>query len=523
MVPVRGSRAWCPLVAPPTTPSPHPTRAPLRPLPVLDPLSQIAHHGARLVALDWLARLSAARAAYAEAVQADPAVDDGALDGMATEAPAVDAVHDARVALRRLRATLATYREPLALRVGRRARAALQRLSEVTGALRDRDVQCAWLAAEGASLPPEAHAEATALHLVLRREALALRATVAEAFRDEFDRTAHRVRRRLQHYTLTGDTAHPLPWRPYAWALADAITEDMDHLVRDLLAAADNERAALHRLRLGFKRQRALLVPFIDRHPAIAAWVQQATNGQSALGTLRDLVVLREVAIQADAPALAAALPDLIAAQASNLHGAAWLQRDTVERLVTEAASALRTLGGPAGATAAAPAPIPAGVPLEIERKWLLHGLPPVAAKAPAIRIEQGWLPGVALRERLRRTVAVDGTETLTRTVKLGPAAARIEVEDPTSPTLFTALWPLTASARIRKRRHLVAAGDRRWEIDVFLDRDLVLAEIELAALDEPVTVPDWLAPFVVREVTDDPTYLNVSMARPDPALDPAR
>ncbi|MEI6741367.1 MAG: CHAD domain-containing protein [Gemmatimonadaceae bacterium] len=499
-------------------------------LPPLDPLQQVAHQGARMVALDWLQRLIASRTAFVEAVRAEADALQGVHEGVASGAPAVDALHDARVALRRLRATLATYRVPLDLRVGRRARTALRQLSAATGALRDRDVQGAWLAAEGPGLPPEAQTEAVALATVLRREALQQRDQVAEAFHRDFDRTVQRVQRRLQRYTLACDVGHILPWQPYAWALADALLDEGLTLVRHVVAVGDNERAALHRMRLGLKRHRALLAPFADRHPAITAWLQLATEGQDALGTLRDLVVLRDVAIQTEAPALEAALTDLIATQGASIRTAAWLQRETVTHQIAAAAEALRTLGtaGNAGSRETnphhdLPAGVPAGVPLEIERKWLLHGLPPVAAKAPVIRIEQGWLPGTALRERLRRTVAADGTETLTRTVKLGPAAARIEVEEPTTPALFAALWPLTAAARIRKRRHLVAAGDRTWEIDVFLDRDLVLAEIELASRDEAVTVPDWLAPFVMRDVTTDPAYLNVTMARPDPAPDLAR
>ena len=61
-----------------------------------------------------------------------------------------------------------------------------------------------------------------------------------------------------------------------------------------------------------------------------------------------------------------------------------------------------------------------------------------------------------------------------------------------------------------------VPHGDHVWEIDVFLDRELVLAEVELRSSDEVAPLPPWLAPFVEREVTDDPAYLNAVMARPD-------
>jgi CYTH domain-containing protein len=75
-------------------------------------------------------------------------------------------------------------------------------------------------------------------------------------------------------------------------------------------------------------------------------------------------------------------------------------------------------------------------------------------------------------------------------------------------------MWPLTRSARVRKVRHVLADGARTWEIDVFLDRDLVLAEVELGHLDEAVVLPAWLAPYVERDVTGEPAYFNAVLAR---------
>ena len=41
---------------------------------------------------------------------------------------------------------------------------------------------------------------------------------------------------------------------------------------------------------------------------------------------------------------------------------------------------------------------------------------------------------------------------------------------------------------------------------------------MELPAADTPVVFPPWLAAYVVREVTDDPAYLNSSLAKADEA-----
>jgi CYTH domain-containing protein len=75
-------------------------------------------------------------------------------------------------------------------------------------------------------------------------------------------------------------------------------------------------------------------------------------------------------------------------------------------------------------------------------------------------------------------------------------------------------MWPLTKGKRLTKRRHRVPQGDLTWEIDEFTDRDLVLAEIELPSAETPVEIPDWLEPWVEREVTGDVAYLNWTLAK---------
>jgi CYTH domain-containing protein len=155
---------------------------------------------------------------------------------------------------------------------------------------------------------------------------------------------------------------------------------------------------------------------------------------------------------------------------------------------------------------------IPGTLPIECERKDLLSALPIRALAAPSVEIEQGWLPGKTLRERIRRTSDQDGDRYF-RTVKLGSGVERIEIEEETTAEIFAAMWPLTRGCRISKRRYLVPDGDLVWEVDQFADRDLVLAEVELESGEQEVSLPEWLQPSVVREVTEDPAYLNLSLA----------
>jgi CYTH domain-containing protein len=128
------------------------------------------------------------------------------------------------------------------------------------------------------------------------------------------------------------------------------------------------------------------------------------------------------------------------------------------------------------------------------------------------VDIEQGYLPGERLVERLRRVRSSDGV-TLVRTVKEGSGLTRLEVEEAVSPEMFERLWPLTEGRRIHKRRYRVPDGDLTWEIDEFVDRDLVLAEVELVGRPVTVELPAWLRPSVEREVTEEAEYSNLQLA----------
>jgi adenylate cyclase len=97
--------------------------------------------------------------------------------------------------------------------------------------------------------------------------------------------------------------------------------------------------------------------------------------------------------------------------------------------------------------------------------------------------------------------------------VKAGAGVSRTELEDETTQHVFDTMWPLTEGRRVHKRRYAVADGPHVWEIDEFTDRDLVLAEVELPDADTIVEPPEWLAPYVVREVTGEPEYLNLNLA----------
>jgi CHAD domain-containing protein/CYTH domain-containing protein len=467
------------------------------PLPP-DLLDLPAETGARRVALHFLA----------EAEDAFPRLD---------RAEDAEALHDFRVGLRRLRSALRSYEPQLHGALGKRLRRRLRRLARATGASRDAEVHAAWLAEQQPSLAPGERAGAAFFADRLASARRAADDDLADEVLERFPKLSRRVSRSLRRYERTVDVEALDEGPTFASTSAE--------LLRDLAATLEGSLAAVrgiedqelaHEARIAGKRLRYALEPLVGLVDGVAPLVKQLKRLQDALGELHDAHVFA-----AEVEALAASTRsdesspgtslglDALAArlrarrETSYAESGRWLSGDDGRSLLAGVRAVADTLG-------ARRAP---GV--EIERKYLLRALPDQARGAPVKEIDQGYLPGERLVERVRR-VRTDGAERFYRTMKLGGGVQRIEVEEPTTPELFEALWALTAGRRVRKRRHLVQDGALTWEIDDFADRELVLAEVELpdAGAAEQVAIPDWLAPFVVRDVTDEPEYVNARLAR---------
>jgi adenylate cyclase len=149
----------------------------------------------------------------------------------------------------------------------------------------------------------------------------------------------------------------------------------------------------------------------------------------------------------------------------------------------------------------------------EIERKYLLRALPAVTAGVQPLEIDQGYIPGERIHERIRRVHDATGPHYY-RTVKLGTGVERFEFEDTTTAEFFDAVWPLTLGRRVQKRRYRLPVAGGVWEIDEFLDRPLVLAEIEFERADQNIDIPDFISLVLVREVTYEDEYQNYRLAQ---------
>ena len=445
-----------------------------------------------------------------------------------------EALHDLRVALRRLRSCLRAYDSLLGESVRGKPARRLRKLAELTGPGRDAEVQLAWLEKLSAGAAPAHEPGLRWLAVELERR----RDEAYERVRDDavrrFAKLEPKLRARLSSYEHVVRVGEPSGGEPFREAAARAIAAQLDALSQQLggLEAIDEEAAA-HQARIAGKRLRYLLEPFRDELEEARPIIAQLKLLQDRLGDLNDLGTLAITAGQAledaaldRARQLRAAAsggddvehalegderPGLFALLTRTRADRLTLFRDLVATWIAPGGS-LEALRRDVEAIAARLATSPPR-DLEIERKYLLCALPPACVGRDAVEIDQGYLPGERLIERLRRKRTREGV-TYVRTVKLGKGIVRIEVEEPCTEEVFAQLWPLTEGRRLTKRRYAIEDGERIWEIDAFTDRELFLAEVELPTEETEVVIPEWLVPCLEREVTGEDTYVNANLAR---------
>jgi len=453
-----------------------------------------------------------------------------------------EALHDFRVAIRRTRSALRAWKPELRKSVRRRDRRALRGLQQATGAGRDAQVALAWLTGERETLRP-AHRLGHDW-LVARLETRldeALR-HAREGVREAYVQIADELVPKLEVVTIEKHLLRRTRPASFGEVLAERLRAQVAEVV-GLLArirsVEDSEGG--HTARVACKRLRYLVEPVREHADATRNLVKRCKRLQDLLGDLNDAHVQRDElggAIEVAAAERARRLHELARRgdDATLRREARRSERAGLVELTLRAQARMDALyaqleqewfvGGVAALIEdaeelAVQIEAAARRDIEIERKYLLAGpvdFSPVAAYVETVEIRQGYLPGERLRERLRRSEGPGGV-VYARTIKLGSGIERVEIEEPATAAVFETMWPLTEGCRIHKRRHRVRLPQDEgphvvWEIDEFLDRPLWLAEIELDDPEVQPALPEWLAPQVEREVTDDPRYTNLKLAR---------
>jgi CHAD domain-containing protein len=238
-----------------------------------DLLPRPPEEGARLLALSYLDAALAAR----------PRLDD---------ADDREALHDFRVALRRLRSCLRAYRAELAGSREKKLERRLKRLAAATGPGRDAEVQIGWLRENAGALAAVHRAGFRWLVARLEERMSEAYHRLAKELARAFGPLESGLRRALSVYRaevhLDG-----APRPTFAAATAVILGGQRSRLAGGLAAVrgpADVARA--HRARIAAKRVRYLLDPLADELPGTGRIVKRLKGLQDLLGELHDAHVL---------------------------------------------------------------------------------------------------------------------------------------------------------------------------------------------------------------------------------------
>ncbi len=237
-------------------------------------LSRSPEEGARLLALSFLDQAAEARPRLADAGD-------------------VEALHDFRVGLRRLRSCLRAYDAQLKDSIPKKLAKRLKRLAGSTGPGRDTEVQIEWLRARSPHL--SSHHRAGLAWLLARLEERKREAygDMEDEVADEFAKVEEDLRSRLSVYRveihLDPKEDRPTLAEVTARILHKQVAELEQHLAR--IEDADDETEA-HQARISAKRIRYLLEPLVDETPGAGPIVKRFKGLQDLLGELHDAHVL---------------------------------------------------------------------------------------------------------------------------------------------------------------------------------------------------------------------------------------
>lgn len=259
-------------------------------------LSRPPAESARRLALSYLDQ-----AVAAQARMADPADEE--------------ALHDFRVALRRLRSGLASYRAEVAESVPKKLARKLRRLAKATGPGRDTEVQIGWLKQAGNDLPRSRKTGLNWLLSRLERRMETARAELTDEVAQELVETAAELRRRLSVYRTEIHLDAVGGGPTFGLRTAEILAELRRELARHLaeVGTADDDEQA-HAARIAAKRLRYLIEPLADELPGAAPLIKRLKELQDLLGDLHDAHVLEAELSAALAAAAAERAERLLAA-----------------------------------------------------------------------------------------------------------------------------------------------------------------------------------------------------------------
>jgi len=157
---------------------------------------------------------------------------------------------------------------------------------------------------------------------------------------------------------------------------------------------------------------------------------------------------------------------------------------------------------------------------LEIERKFLLKALPTTAYQAPPKIIEQCyvWNEEIKNHIRYRGEKNQDGSMIYYTTIKVAAggddsgAIVNTEQEEEIQREEFVKNFQ-SSDKKIGKMRYMIDYKGLMWEVDKFMNMDLVVAEVELDSEDQVFEIPPEIQKVLIMEVSGFKEFKNYSLA----------
>ena len=213
-----------------------------------------------------------------------------------------DALHDFRVAIRRLRVTIRAY-PGLRERVAKKQRRRLRKLARATNTARDTEVQLAWFRTRLSRFAPADRRALVPLRARLRSRRRRTIAHTQPVLLRQFGKIERKLRRRLVAAPDSG--AHEAQFRGIAAATLVQYANDLSSRLRVLTPAS--RATEVHATRIAAKRLRYLLEPLRPVLAEAQPIIDRLKKLQDLLGELTDGHTLEAVLQEAGDVAAAAA------------------------------------------------------------------------------------------------------------------------------------------------------------------------------------------------------------------------
>jgi CHAD domain-containing protein len=204
-----------------------------------------------------------------------------------------EALHDFRVAVRRLRSLLRAFRPQLETAVRAKDRKRLRAIQQATGGGREAEVALEWLARQHADLEPEHLAGLNWLSSLLLERRRKCAADLDGKVRAKFRRTAEKLEERLAIMRSEHNLLAEHPHTTFARSLANLTEAHATDLLVNLGQIMSLEHVdQLHQARITAKRLRYLLEPVRAYTNEAQSVVKRSKRLQDVLGDLNDVHVL---------------------------------------------------------------------------------------------------------------------------------------------------------------------------------------------------------------------------------------